>query len=67
MAGQCRERPGVEEAEGGRRERSEQVVTTRPLHADPVTVWGISLFVLKKRKISKCKFKAPIPYSTIQM
>ena len=36
MEGLCKERPGVEEAERGRRERREQGVTTRTLQADHV-------------------------------
>jgi len=40
MDGQCKERPGVEWAEGGRRERREQMVTTRPLQTDPVRGHG---------------------------
>ena len=36
MEGQCKEGPGVEDAEGGRRERPEQVATTRTLLADHV-------------------------------
>ena len=48
MEGQCKERPGVEEAEGGRRERPEQVVTTPPLQTDIVA--GKQ----RQKKITKC-------------
>ena len=40
MEGQCKERPGVEEAEGGRCDRLEQVMTTWTLQADPVIEIG---------------------------
>jgi len=36
MEGQCNIRQGAEEAEGGRRERSEQMTTTRTLQIRPV-------------------------------
>ena len=36
MEGQCKEGAGVEGAEGGRRESSEQVASTRTLQDDPV-------------------------------
>ena len=36
MEGQCKERPGVEGTEGGRRERPEQAATTRIVQADHV-------------------------------
>jgi len=35
MQGQCKERHGVGGAEGGRRERPEQVATPRALQTDP--------------------------------
>ena len=45
MKGQCKERPGVEEAEGGRRKRQEQVVMTRTLPANRMaTEKGVAIF-----------------------
>jgi len=35
MEGQCKETPGVDRAEGGRREKPEQMETTRTLQGHP--------------------------------
>ena len=37
MEGQCKDRPGVERADGGRRDRPKQVTTTRTLQANLAT------------------------------
>jgi len=41
MEGQCKETPGVEEAEGGRCDRQEQMATTRTFSVDPVRKMAI--------------------------